>query len=118
MKRRMLQPLLLLFLYGCTPAQQQHDHHHLPAATMEQVLLDMQLAEVYSAMAHPDSITVNVKDMDSLACFYTEILGHYGITQEAFVSSMKWYETHPEELDRIYTRISERLTVMSGKEKE
>jgi hypothetical protein len=104
--------VISIFLFSCSNVEQ---HTHLPPEVMERVLMDMQMADVYSVMTQPDSITVNARNMDSLTDFYAGILKHHNLTEEQFASSMKWYEEHPEELEEIYNRINKKLAILAGK---
>jgi len=114
MKSWLLWIALPLAVISCTPEKREH----LPPDVMESLLLDIQLADVYSVMTQPDSLTVNARNMDSLAQFYTGILKHHHITEEAFRSSMAWYEEHPKELEEIYSRIIVRLMAEAGRKEK
>jgi hypothetical protein len=114
--------LLLAFplsvFVSCASDSQEPQGTHLSPEKMEALLFDLQLADIYSTMARPDTAAAsNVRDADSLAFFYTEILAHHGVTAELFNLSMDWYESHPAQLEPITTRISDRLAALSG-EKE
>jgi hypothetical protein len=78
---------------------------------MEQILFDLQVADVYSTMVQPDSLPpVNVKNKDSLAQYYSDILAHYKLTEEELRAAMRWYEEHPAELEAIFGRLQSRFT--------
>lgn len=92
--------LLVWLLAAC---QQQKEH--LPADRMERLLLDLQLAEVYGTMAGTDSLHNNgLRNVDSLALFYQEVLDHHQVTFEQFKQSLDWYREHPDKLDTVYVR--------------
>ena len=83
---------------------------------MEEVLLDIHLAEAYSTFVPKDTaVRVTEKNMDSLAVYYSRIFDSHNITREQFVSSMKWYKEHPQELDSVYTRMIPHISEMEGK---
>ncbi len=76
---------------------------HLPKEEMQKVLLDVQLAEVYSTMAPKDTTGVaGSESADSLAAFYREVLAHHHTTAQEFMQSLDWYRAHPDELDSVY----------------
>ncbi len=79
---------------------------HLSQERMQQVLLDVHLAETYSMALHPDSIKRNIeRNSDSLAAFYLYIFDHHKISRAVFEESLDWYMQHPQELDSIYARM-------------
>jgi len=83
---------------------------------MEKVLLDVQLAEVYSTMASKDSTQLQgLKNNDSLAVYYKEIFTHHHIDANQFMTSLDWYRAHPEELDSVYRAVLNRLEVAGRK---
>jgi len=96
--------LAALMLLAASCGRQQENH--LSPRKMQEVLLDINLAEGYSMTLHPDSTKRNVeRNLDSLAVFYKSVLKHHGISQQDFEQSLDWYKHHPEELDSIYAAI-------------
>lgn len=92
---------LLVFILAACKQQKEH----LPADQMERLLLDIQLAEVYGSMAGTDSLqTDRLRNVDSLAVFYQEVLDHHHVTFEQFKQSLDWYREHPDKLDTVYVR--------------
>lgn len=86
---------------------------------MEQILFDLQVADVYSTMLQPDSLPqVNVKNKDSLAVYYRDILSHYNMTEEELATAMQWYSEHPAELETIYGNLQARFTELGSQYKE
>jgi hypothetical protein len=78
---------------------------HLPPKLMQQVLLDINLAEAYSNMVKDSTHKGNTKNLDSLAVYYRDIFAHHKITQQQFDNSMNWYKLHPDDLDTLYSNI-------------
>lgn len=70
---------------------------------MQKVLLDVNMAEAYSAQVK-DSLhrPPGAKNTDSLISYYKEIFAHHKITPDEFSTSLYWYKGHPEDLDSIY----------------
>jgi hypothetical protein len=90
---------LLLFFIACGKVKGPE----ISREKMEHVLLDVQLAEVYSTMAAKDSTeSQGLKNDDSLAVYYKEIFDHHQVTAQQFMHSLDWYRAHPDELDSIF----------------
>lgn len=105
-----------LFLLFAFVSCQEVTTSHLPAQKMEEILLDIHLAEAYSTMVPKDStVRITDKNLDSLSVYYKEVFDSHNITRQQFLSSMKWYKEHPVELDSIYTRMIPRISEMEGK---
>lgn len=92
----------------------------VPQDKMEAVLLDVELAEVYSGLVPKDSTKPIVqKNIDSLGQFYQSIFAHHHITRADFDTSLVWYRAHPVLLDTMYAHILPKLERMGhagGKE--
>lgn len=105
-----------LFLLFAFTSCQEVTTPHLPAEKMEEILLDIHLAEAYSTMVPKDStVRITDKNLDSLAVYYKKVFDNHQITPQQFLSSMKWYKEHPVELDSIYTRMIPRISEIEGK---
>lgn len=92
-----------LFLMIMAASCRQNKGAPLSKEEMQKVLIDVQLAEVYSTMAKNDSVqTEGLKDNDSLAVFYKEVFQHHHITADQFIQSLNWYRAHPDQLDTVY----------------
>ncbi|MBL7718909.1 MAG: DUF4296 domain-containing protein [Flavipsychrobacter sp.] len=90
----------------------------IPRATLEQVLYDMQLADVYSLSVRKDTTEhYGIKNQDSLSRYYNEILKHHQLTYERFKQTMDWYREHPPELDTVYTNVLNRMSAAEEKYK-
>jgi hypothetical protein len=91
---------LSLTVFGsCSHREQQH----LSPEKMEQIMLDINLAEAYSTIVKPDTVKPRQeRNLDSLAVFYQSVLKHHGITKEDFEQSLEWYKHNPEQLDSVY----------------
>ncbi|MES2703594.1 MAG: DUF4296 domain-containing protein [Bacteroidota bacterium] len=81
------------------------DDRHLPQQKMEKVLMDVQLAEVYSSHLRDTANRMMAKNMDSLAGYYKIIFAHHDITEAEFSQSLVWYRHHAELLDTVYTNM-------------
>ncbi len=98
--------LLAFTLLFTVVACKKDNGDHLPPQKMEQVLMDMSIAETYSAMLHDNSHPPGSKNTDSLTSYYKDIFAHHHITREQFKNSLDWYKQHPDDLDTIYTNLS------------
>lgn len=99
MYRIFLSAFYILFICSCKGSGPP-----LPREKMEKVMLDVQLAEVYSSLMPQDSAAkaTTAKNNDSLAIFYKEILAHHQVTAADFITSLDWYRAHPDELDSVF----------------
>lgn len=82
---------------------------------MQEILLDIQLAEAYNSMLKPDSNAAPnkpIKNIDSLAQYYNIILSRHKVTYSQFKESMDWYRQNPDKLDSIYAHIQPNLAKM------
>jgi hypothetical protein len=87
----------------------------LPPERMQQILLDVSLAETWSSMAAADSAHAGQqKAYDSLSVYYTDIFNHYRLSPEDFEANLRWYAAHPQELDSIYARLLPELSRLEG----
>ena len=103
-------PVLVAFLLAVSCKQDKGGAvataDHLPPKTMEKVLYDIQLADVYSSSVVVDSVhRFGDKNIDSLAKYYNEVFKHHHITYEQFNNSIGWYKENPAQLDSIYTAV-------------
>lgn len=104
--------LICLVMFSC----KEEKGKHLPQDKMEQVLLDIQLAEVYSSMAGYDTVLhVPLKNNDSLVRFYREVLKHHNITLDQFRESLDYYRQSPNILDTIFNNLMGTLTLEAAK---
>jgi hypothetical protein len=106
----------VLLITACKQNNTALTSGHLPPKKMEQILYDMQLADVYSSSVVVDSVhRFGNRNMDSLAIYYNEILKHHGTTYEAFNESIAWYKENPVELDSVYTRVLNKISIEGTK---
>lgn len=83
---------------------------HLPKEKMQQILLDINLAEAYSTMAKDSLHKTGAKNIDSLAAYYATIFRHHKITQKQFQTSLAWYKLHPNDMDSLFNNIMPVIT--------
>ena len=107
--------LVLFFAVSLLPACADEKDGVLPAAKMEKVLLDINIAEGYSTMSADTAYPRGEKNADSLALYYKIIFDHHGITKDEFDKSMAWYKTHPDEMDTIVNRMMGAVEKWSAK---
>ncbi len=79
--------------------------YHMPPKQMEQVLLDITIAEAYCSQVKDSLHKAGTKNYDSLAVYYSYILEHHKITADQLTQSLNWYKEHPADLDSVCTNI-------------
>ena len=107
MQRRLLT--ITLFSFILLAACKNDQGSHLPQKKMQEVLMDINLAEAYSSSCIDNNHSGGIKNKDSLLLYYKEIFAHHHITQEQFKNSLAWYKNHTDELDTICTAISAQM---------
>jgi hypothetical protein len=88
-------------LWGCKKPEVDHLSHE----KMENVLLDVFLAENASAMPESNRNFAGVKNMDTLAGYYRDILAQHSLTKNEFNASLDWYKNHQNELDTVLSHV-------------
>lgn len=109
---------LTIVIACCTMCACNHMNSgdHLPRQKMEDIMYDLSLAEAYSTKT-PDNIAFGgLKNMDSLAGYYKDVLDHYHVTKDEFQKSLEWYKQQPNEIDSIYTHLSARADKVNNEE--
>ena len=109
---------LIITTLCCTTASCGHmsGGDHLSRQQMESIIYDVTIAEAYSTKT-PDNISFGgLKNMDTLAGYYKDVLDHYHISKEQFQTSLAWYKSQPNEIDSIYTHLSARADKMNAEE--
>lgn len=116
MKLRLLAIVLCSIMTACgsQTSIEPEDYAHIPMDRMEQILMDLHMAEVYSSMLDDSTHTSRSKNIDSLAVFYKDVFAHHNITQDEFEQSFEWYRTHPAEIDTLYKRMIVTFSHMPG----
>ncbi len=77
----------------------------IPREKMQRLLLDINIAEVYSGMTKDTLHKPGTKNADSLTAFYTDVFAHHQVTREQFEQAMVWYKAHPDEMDSLVNAI-------------
>jgi len=77
----------------------------IPREKMQRLLLDINIAEVYSGMTKDTLHKNDTKNADSLTAFYADIFAHHHVTREEFEKAMVWYKAHPDEMDSLVNAI-------------
>jgi hypothetical protein len=90
----------------------------IPQKTLENILYDMQLADVYSLSVRADSTqNFGQKNQDSLARYYNEIFAHYGVKYEQFSKTIEWYKEHPAQFDTVYQNVLNKMSAQDERNK-
>lgn len=112
----LLTAVLLAWVACFSSCKQGVEKPPLPEEKMQQVLLDIHLAETYSLGLGDSTRNRFEKNYDSLAVFYRSILKHHGLTFEAFNDALSWYRERPEAIDSLYVKVINRLSELKAKE--
>lgn len=110
MTRSILWIFFVCILSSCAEKEQQA----LPREKMTEVLTDIYLAEVYSSIVSDSTGLSANKNIDSLAVYYKSVLNHHGISLDQFSNSLRWYSSHPAEMDSVYVNVLNELSTMEG----
>lgn len=102
MKPFLLFIVLSMGLYAC---KQDSQERHIPPQKMQEILLDINIAEGYSIMVKDSLHNQGIKNDDSLALYYKDILAHHKVTPKEFSESMSWYLKNQDQLDTMYTNM-------------
>ncbi len=103
---------MLFGLWGC---KQGKETPPVPEEQMQQVLLDIHLAETYSQGLGDTTANRFQKNYDSLAGFYTSILKHHNMSLESFNEAMAWYRERPSRIDTLYGKVLTGLNELKAK---
>jgi len=101
---RIIAVCLVLLITACGEADKV-PKDVLPKEKMRDVLLDMNLADVYSSTADDDQPNVIVSDSvrkQRLKVYYRQVLDLHKLSPEAFRHSYAYYESHPNKFKEVY----------------
>lgn len=96
--------VIVLSVTGCKPGI---PNRYLQPGKMADILYDYHLAAGIAATAHPD-------DSIALRTYKESILGHHGVTEAEFDSSMVYYTRHATLLEDVYKKVADRLNSESA----
>lgn len=99
------QLAVVMFIAALLFACKEKSAYHMPPKQMQNVLLDLTVAEAYCMQVKDSLHKGGTKNYDSLAVFYGYILDHHKLTEEQFRQSLDWYKYHPTELDSLSTEL-------------
>jgi len=83
---------------------------------MSKIILDIQIAEVYSQGLDDSVKNKFEKNYDSLNAFYASILKHHAVTYGDYNEAMEWYKNHPVLMDSMLGMVSKELTAVKKRE--
>ncbi len=116
MKHTLFLFILLSFcslLISCNDKRDEIPEGVMDSTVFVDFLTEAHLIESYNYV-------VVVRSGDSLAyrvtAAYDSLYHKYGITAEDYDSTLMWYVSHPQLLERVYRRVTERLKQMSDEE--
>jgi len=105
--------LLFVFLFACLiSCSKKHvrvPNDVIPKEEMKSILLDEQLAQAaVGNYQYNDSLKYTMND------FTNYVLQKHGVSREKFISSMKFYSSHPDLLKEIYQQVLDELIEKQG----
>lgn len=109
--------LLLVMLASCNSLdrKRQKEEPPIPISKMEDIVMDLHLAEVYSSITRDSNHMVTIKNIDSLALYHRDVIAHHNLTLDQFNDITEWFKYHPVELDTVYSRIVPRMVEMEAR---
>lgn len=110
---RTLFPIIILFTC-LVSACVENDVKHVSRQKMTGIMTDIYLAEAYSSVVFDSTGMSANKNKDSLALYYKSVLNHHGVSLDEFSNSLRWYSSHPEEMDSMYINVLTELSTMEG----
>lgn len=109
--------IFILILAGCSEKNEQElneDNNILSLEKFTLLMTDVQLLE-----GHLNTNRVNqVFVMDSSKNYYKEILSRHNITLEDYKKNLTFYTARPNLLEKVYTKIEEKLVIQERLYKE
>ena len=98
--------LVVLFITACSKGDQKIPADVIPKEKMTMILTDVHLAE--AAITLKSINAQPTKDYSGPQYEYVYKLHH--IDKEKFVKSMKYYSSHPKDLEELYTEVLNELS--------
>lgn len=80
--------------------------------SMVDITLDIHLAEAWTNESKTDSLS---KD-ERLKQYYGQIFGLHQVSSERYKRSYQYYVAHPILMQDIYTRVTEKLTILESEQ--
>lgn len=103
-------PLFFLVLAACKSDMPSMPSDVLPIDKMKVILADMQIADAVAETKVQGGANEAVLTQE----YYSRIYQLHHVTQEDFTKSMKFYEQHPEWLNKLYEEILTELSKRSA----
>ncbi len=103
-------PLLFLALYACKPDMPSIPKEVLPVDKMKVILADMHIADAVAETKALGGASEGALTQE----YYGRIYQLHQVTSEQFTNSMKFYESHPVWLNKLYEEILTELSKRSA----
>jgi hypothetical protein len=103
-------PLLFLALTECKSEKHPMPSDVLPVEKMKMILADMQIADAVAETKALGGANERILSEE----YYGRIYQLHHVTPEQFTASMKFYETHPVWLNKLYDEILTELSKRSA----
>lgn len=102
--------LLSAFMLLVSCGEHQPPRGLIPEKDMEKILTDIHIADAITQMGE---IRQKTHYSDSLR-YAQQVLGRYGYTLKQFDSTISWYAGYPEEFNKLYEKVINRLSREEG----
>lgn len=97
---------LIVFMAGCKSEPPSIPKDVLPVNDMVQIMADVHVVDVVAA----DKATGGLDEKALTKFFMKQIYKNRGITEQKFLDSYRFYESHPVLFDKMYGEVLEELS--------
>ena len=109
--------VIVILFFVLATACGRKDNGFVPERLLSQtemidILTDVQLIEAdlnYRRTQERDTDTVSIDYRSLTQSYYSQLFGHYGITDSIFSQNMRYYTEHPAELEKVMDSVTQRL---------
>lgn len=113
-----LHAVLVIALVSCEEGVLPKPKHLIKKDKMVDMLVDMHLAEATYEHLRPDTALPHITSVN----FYYSILDKYQVPDSVFEQSFVYYASMPKEFEKIYRKVTSRLSEkeqeLSGRKEE
>lgn len=107
--KHLLFVIILLSLFGCHGSKDEKPADLIPEEQMIDILTDIHVADAIVDNKYGQQKA----DLPLTNALYSQIYKNHKITAGRYKSSYKYYEGHPELMDKMYTQV---ITELSKKQ--
>lgn len=97
-----------LWLASCSQ-DEKVPHDLIQPVEMSNILLDMQIADVYNDSYIPDSFNLPKDRQERIKIFYQQVLMLHHTDTLHFLKSYRYYENRPDLMNKLYDRMMDSI---------